>query len=242
MPQHFAIERILSNFPEFGSEGLVNFLRFWNDPIRSDPIRSESDRIVWEKTKFSSVSFWNRSDPTFFADFSDSALKMLKNAAFSVKIDFDTADIFAFWVSNGYWYFDYNNYNNIGILALCKFKVKEQLIWIIIERPVDCSGSCGGAKQGREHKRLIMLCTRRGQSKGSRLSVCSRAEEKLAVQQLTLENTSERTKKSIQGPRRSPWEFHKFLKPAGEIFLVLVVSTASSSLQIVALQIERKAQ
>ena len=53
--------------------------------------------------KFSHV-FWGFQ--SFCTDFSERAWKMLKNAAFAVKIGVDTADILAFWAWNEFWYFD----------------------------------------------------------------------------------------------------------------------------------------
>ena len=52
--------------------------------------------------KFSHV-FWGVK--SFSTDFSERAWKMLKNAAFAVKIGVDTADILAFWAWNEFWYF-----------------------------------------------------------------------------------------------------------------------------------------
>ena len=53
--------------------------------------------------KFSHV-FWGFQ--SFCTDFSERAWKMLKNAAFPVKIGVDTADILAFWAWNEFWNFD----------------------------------------------------------------------------------------------------------------------------------------
>ena len=78
---------------------------------------------------FSGV-FWALS-----TDFSESAWKLLKDAAFAVKIGVDTADILAFWAWNGFWYFRILTVFHFHIWTLCKFKRKVWTFHTNIERP-----------------------------------------------------------------------------------------------------------